>query len=90
MSPTPSIFPSSAAPRTDNGHRCNTTLTAADYVGLQRPTGDSPFPTHTGKFHAFTCLDYGDTHDSGTLICHNCHPDAAHRQGQHADPHARL
>jgi len=87
---------------TDDGHRCNTTLDADDYAGMQRPPRDSPFPSTTGKFHAFDCPDCGDTHyvcpvcddgtfdthDSGTLICHNCHPEAAHQQDRRAEQHA--
>lgn len=84
---------------TDDGHRCDATLDADDYAGFQRPPRSSPLPSTTGKFHAFTCPDCGDTHyvcpvcddgtfdtgDSGTLICHNCRPEAAHRQDRRAE-----
>lgn len=73
---------------------CDATLTAADYIGMQRPYGDNGLPTSTGKFHAFDCSACDETHyvcpvcdggsfetpDCGTLICHNCRPKAAARQ----------
>lgn len=78
--------------------RCGADLTADDYIGMRHPTDSDHLPSYTGKFHAFRCSACGGTHyvcpvcdggsfeseSSGTLICHNCKPEAAARQDRQA------